>query len=57
MTPDQLQHRREYQRKRGARIAAKFAEREREPLRVIAIWPKKKIYPWQKKETVSGGKQ
>jgi hypothetical protein len=26
----------------GARIAAKFAERGREPLRAIAIWPKKR---------------
>jgi len=41
MTPDQLQRRREHERKRAARIAAKFAERGREPLRVIAIWPKK----------------
>jgi hypothetical protein len=30
-----------HQRKRTARLAAKFAETGRVPLRAVAIWPKK----------------
>ena len=42
MDAERLLRRREYQRKRNARLATRFSERGRESLRVVAIWPRKK---------------
>lgn len=44
MTPEQLQHRREYQRKRSAMVEANFKRKNpgKTPLPMVTIWKKKK---------------
>lgn len=45
MTPEQLKHRREYQRKRNAKIAANFRRKNpgKIPLSMVIIWPRKRV--------------
>ena len=45
MTPEQLKHSREYQRKRNARIQENFRRKNpgKVPLPMVTIWKKKKV--------------
>ena len=45
MTTEQLQRRREYQRKRNAKIAENFRRKNpgKVPLSMVTIWPRKRV--------------